>query len=327
MAYSEFGNQVDPEVIVASIGNSWANETKFMRLAPQIFIKDTRPMMGTLLSTVRNTMFQGTSGQAVGAGSTIASVGRVQSKENHPHVWRYGSLDEDDIIQEVIVKGVEGAQNANAEYAAAAQEAGSQWLEDSLINIIEGTAAALTDNQAGSGATATLANLVAGKAALADLGTSLDGGASFCKSELYWMLVALGLVAIDDNTFGVAAHNDMVKAGDIVGNFLGSVIFPTDKLGAAPGTDHYFYFVGPQAIVLRANENVQIEMARKAVNGAFGNIMNLKVGFAAGFKGVNWSAAGSDSLSDADLATSGNWALADTDSKYVRVARVHTDNN
>jgi hypothetical protein len=242
-------------------------------------------------------------------------------------VWRYGSLDEDDVIQEIIAKGVEGAGNMNAEYAESAKLAGAQWLENSIIKIIEGTGAALTSNQAGAGATATLALLLAGPAALGDQGSTLSGGARVCRSELYWMLAALGLIAATSNTFGNAAQDAMVKKGDFEGEFLGGVIFSSDKITASTGTDHYMYFIGPQSIVLRANESPDIEMARKTVKGQFGWLMNLRVSFAAGFKGVNWSAAGSDSLSDSDLATSGNWALADTDSKYVRLARVLTDNN
>ena len=328
MGQSEFANVISPEVIESSIGNSWANELALVKYAPQVFVKDSRPItQGTLVSAVRNTFFQGESGQAIGAGQDISSVGRVQSKENHPVIWRYGSIDENDVIAEIAPKDVAGAMDVNAQYAQAGTEAGAQWLEDSLVSMIEGVAGALTSNQAGSGATATLANLIEGKAALADQGLNLNGGAAIMRSELYWMLTALGAIAQASNTFSGQAADEILRTGMLPANFLGGYAFPMDKLAAAPGTDHYLYFIGAQSIVLRAYSAPELEFARKTALKQFGWVMNLKFKFAAGFKGVSWNAAGSDKLSDLDLSTSANWTLADSASKYVRIARVLTDNN
>jgi hypothetical protein len=325
MAETLLTNIIQPEVIEASIGNSWLHEMKLMRLAPMIFNLDTREIPeGSLLSVVRNSFFQGTSGQAVPAGSAISSVGRTQTKENHPVIFRYGSLDEDDSV--VKIMPATASADLNAQYANAGREAASQWLEDSVLACLEGTAAALLSNQAGSGATVTLENLAAGLAALKDMGTELNGGARFSPSNLYWKIYGLGLTAATSNTFGPAAQDEMVRRGQLVSEFMGGVYFGMDKLSAAPGTDEYFYFVGPSAISLRGSGAPSIEMERKTVLKQFGWIMNMRLHFAVGFRGVNWSAAGSDALSDVDLATSGNWALADTDSKYVKLARVLTDN-
>ncbi len=216
--------------------------------------------------------------------------------------------------------------NLNAQYAEAAREAGAHYLENSIISMIEGTGSALTSNQAGSGATVTLDLLADGLAALADEGTEIAGGASFSRSPLYWKIFKLGLFAATSNTFGNAAQDEMVRSGKMISELLGTVYFATDKLSAAPDTDDYFFFVGPGAIALRGNEAPQIEAARLTVNGQFGWIVNLKVKFACGFNGVKWVGSTSETTSDVALATAANWQLADTDSKYVKIARVLSDN-
>jgi multidrug efflux pump subunit AcrB len=155
MAETIYTNIIDPEVIEASVGNSWLNSMKFMRYAPQIFARDTRPISeGTLISQVRNTIFQGSQGQAVAADGTISSVGRVQTKASHPVLWRYGSVKEADVMAEIMPTMASGT--LNAQYAEAAREAGAHYLEDSIIAAIEGTGSAITANQVGSGATVTL---------------------------------------------------------------------------------------------------------------------------------------------------------------------------
>lgn len=324
MASTEYANIIDPEVIEASIGNSWANELSLLKYAPQVFIRDTRPIFqGSLVSQVRNTIFQGTPGQAVGPTETISTVGRVQNLESHPVIWRDGGVDEDDIASEIMPK----SGDVNAEYAEAAKTAAIQWLEDSIFAMVEGVGAALTSNQAGSGATATLALLVAGKAALADQGIAINGGASLMRSELYWKLVELGLIAATSNTFGNAAQDEMVRSGIMPSLFLGTMSLPSDKLSAAPGTDHYLYFLGPQSIVLRASMAPKIESTRKTALNQMGTIVLVQTKFALGAKGCGWAGTPSPKISDVDLQTSTNWALADSNSKYVKIARVLTDNN
>jgi len=323
MAVSTYANQIDPENIIASIGKNWLYKTKLMTSAPNIFIKDPRPTEGTQTSVVRHKFFQGSSGQVVAPGGSISSVGRVQNKEVHPIIWRDGAIDEDYKIMDIISKT--GAGSIEQDYVMACEEAAAQWVEDSFIKMIEGVGAGITSNQTGSGATVTLAGMIAAKAALGDNGLVLQGGAALMRSALYWTLVGLGAVAATSNTFGNAAQDAMVKSGSLPETVVGLTPIMSDKVAAAPTSKDYVYFIGPQSVVMRGNDLPIIRMADKTVLKEQGMVTTLRVSFGLGVKNATWGASASTEVTDADLATSGNWSGSDTDDKYIRIARFHTD--
>jgi hypothetical protein len=317
-------NVYDPEVLMGTLGKNWLYQTKMMREFPELFVVDQAPVEGTQASQVRESFFQGTSGQVTAIGGTISPVNRAQTLETHPNMWRDGAIVEDDKTLDIISK--KGGQSALATYLNASREALDQWLEDSFVATTEGVGGALTDNQFGNGAIVDLATLVAGKAKFGDQGVVLNGGVIGMRSELYYVLMGLGLVAMTANTFGAEAQNQMVRSGVLIETVLGMRPLVMDKFSEAAAGDHYVYLIGPQAILLRGGTVPQIETARNTNNRQFATTTLLRTRFGLGFRNTTWSAAASVIVSDTDLATSGNWSGSDTASKYARIGRIWTDN-
>jgi len=324
MAISQYTDQIDPQNIIAVMGKNWLYNTKLVQGAPNIFIRDVRPVEGSLTTTVRNKFFQGSSGQVVAPGAAISSVGRVQNSEIHPIIWRDGAIDEDYKIMDVISKA-SGAQSMEAEYVQACNDAASQWFEDAFIKMIEGVGAAITANQTGSGAIVTLAGMIAAKAALADNGLVLQGGATLMNSAIYWKLAGLGVVAATSNTFGNAAQDAMVQSGSLPETVVGLTPIMSDKVTAAPSSKNYVYFLGPNSVVVRGNDSADIRMADKTVIKEQGMVTTLRLAFGLGARNATWGKAASVNISDTDLSTAANWSGSDTNDKYVRIARYHTN--
>jgi hypothetical protein len=208
--------------------------------------------------------------------------------------------------------------------AQSISNASAQYLDNSAISTIKGTGAALTSNQEGDGTdVVSLDELVSAKATLGDAGVNLNGGAMAMRSEVYWKLVKLGLVAATTNTFGVSAQDAMVHAGQLPNNVLGLTPFVNDKFAALGSNKYYVYFIGAKSLVIRGNSTPIVKVAEATVNKKFSTITNFKINYGIGFDGMNCGVAAKEDVSDVELATSGNWTLGAAYSKNIPLARLH----
>lgn len=320
MSFTSYADMIDYPKIRKIIGDQWINEARVASLS----IVERNPLsnQGTYEYTLRERTFQDTSGQSLAAGDPISSSKRSQLSVKHPKCWRYGSLDEPDVIMDFEVKD---AARENASLADAIRIAGSQCVDDSTVSVIKGTSEALSGNQYGTGATTiSLDEIVSAIAKLDDRGLELNGGAMLGNSAVYWKLVKLGLVALTTNTYGVEAQNRMVVMGQLPMNLLGMTFVMSNKFAAVSSNVYYVYLVGPGALQLHGGDAPFVEGGRKTAQKEFATVTNFRVLFGLGFKGVTYGGTMSEKITDTNLETSGNWTLAAPDSNQVRLARLYT---
>ena len=318
MANPSYSDIYDPKELQALVGKSWVNETSLFKTG--IFKWDVRPLQGTQVTTIWQKRFQGRSGQTVPAGGSISPTVKVQTAGYAPIIWRYDSVVESDVNNQIEAKGLPAVK---ASMADDVKEAAMQYSEDAAIAVIKGVGAAMTGNQAGSGATVSLDGMVDGLAALDDQGYKLNGGAAAMRSAIYYKLLKLGVVAQTSNTWGIDAQNNMVKSGQIPENVLGLTPIVTNKIADLGSNKSYVYYIGKEALHLQGNTLPTFEVAKLTVNGIFGTKTNFYITFAVGAIGATWGKAASEVISDTDLETSANWTLANTAQKFVNLARVH----
>jgi hypothetical protein len=319
MAFTSYSDIHDPEVLKRLVGQEWANEARMVR-ATGIVDRDTRPVKSTTVQEIRQTLFQDTSGQVVAAGGSIASQKETQTISKHPVCWRYNSAEQPDVIEEIKEKDI---PMENASMADGIRKASMQYLDNSIVEVIKATGGALTSNQSDQSASVvTLQALLKGKEVLTENGLSLDGGAMAMRSEVYWKLAALGLVAATSNTYGNNLQDQMVREGAMPTNILGLTPILSDKFTSLGSNQYYVYFIGQTSLRIGGDAVPAIEVAKQTVNKKFGTVTNFKINYAIGFKGVTYGGTASERISDTDLGTSGNWTLSAANSNDVLLSRV-----
>lgn len=319
MAFTSYSDIYDPIKISAIVGDSWIYDSAIMR--SNIAKRDARPNAGSLTYTIRDRKFQDVSGQNLKAGGTISTIGTSQTKVTHPIIWKYSGAEEPDVTEDIREKD---APSINADMASSIKTAAMQFLDTSIVSCIEGTAAALTGNQTGNGSIVTLDGLVTAKGVLGERGLQLDGGAMAMRSDMYWKLVSLGVVAATSNTFGNANQNMMVLDGRLPVNVLGLTPIVTDKIVDIGSNDDYIYFIGAGAMTLKGSDAPKVETAKQTATKKMGTITLFNVSYGIGFDGMTWGVAAKEDVSDTELATSGSWSLSYTSSNQVLLARFHT---
>ena len=318
MGYTRYVDIYDPEMIMKLIGQKWQYDAKVVQFGSVRV--DSLPLQGTQLTEIRQTRFQGRSGQALNAGDPISAVGHVQTTSKHPILWRYDRSLEPDVTTEIEEKNV---PKINADLSTDIQNAASQYVDDSFVSTIKGTGAALSDNQYGTGSTTiSLDELAIAQGKLGDQANKLAGGIVFGNSAVYTKLYRLGLVAATSNTFGNAAQDQMVKAGMLPSQVLGMTYVMNDKFAAVSANKYYLYMIAPQSMVMRGSGSPLIEAHRVIDTPATSTYFSVK--FSAGFDGVSWGGTASEKVSDSDLETSGNWTLSASYSKYIKLVRFYT---
>ncbi len=320
MAFTSYADIYDPENILQLVGNDWINEARIA--GSPIVVRDMRPTKGTRTSEIRQTLFQDTTGQAIAAGGTIASQKETQNIKYHPVVWRYQAADQPDVINEITVNDV---PKINADMAGEIRKAAAQYVDNSAVEVIKSTGAALTANQFGTGlVTLSLTELVNTKAKLLDNGELLTGGAIVMRNEPFYKLVKLGLVAATSNTFGNAHQDQMVSDGKLPNTVLGMSPYVTDKFASLGSDKYYIYLIGTGALRIRGNDTPEVEVAKDVANKRKATITLISVSYGIGFDGMNWGGAGSEQVTDTSLGTSGNWSLGAGNAKHVPICRLHT---
>ena len=320
MAYTTYADILDPEVLMATIGENWLYGANLINSG--IIGVDSLPLKGTLTSEIRQKVLQNRTGQALNPGDTISGAKREQEKASMPVLWRYDRIEEPDPIEEIIDTEI---PQINADFAGEIQRASIQYVDDSFVKIIEGIGAALTANQYdGSGSEISLAAIAATKTKVGDKVRNLDGGAMVVSSAKYWKLVSLGLVAATSNTFGNMAQDMMVREGTLPVTVVGFTPVVTDKLAAAPASDYYTYLVGRNQVVARGGVRPIIKI--NEIDGKFSTEIKFYVRYGLGCSGMKWGASASAKVTDTDLSTSTNWSLAtNCNSNDVTIFRMRTD--
>jgi hypothetical protein len=321
MAQPAFSNIYDPIQVSSLVGDRWLKEAKIVTSG--IAELDGRPIPeGTLVYSLKERILQDRSGQAVAAGGTISTAVPIQTKTQHPRVWRYDSITEDDVLMDIEAKGI--AADEYAGLANSISKAALQYLDDSMVSVIEGSAAALTTNNTGNGAVISLDGIITAMAARGERGMNFMGGGMAMHSALYWKLASLGVVASTSNTFGNAVQDKIVQTGALPMQVVGMTPIVSDKFALFNTHDYYLYLISLGALALRASGAPTIESSRLTASRQFGTVTNFKIGFGIGFKGLTYVGAGSEMISDTDLETSANWNLSYTAQNAVGLGRFWT---
>jgi len=299
--YSDIYN---PEMLQKIVGEQWLNDPMVVRSG--IVSRSAKPLQGTLTTDIRRKTFQDSSGQAVAAGDTISSNNRQEEGANSPVIWRYNSLTEPDVTEEISPKDILAE---NASLAAEIQKAASSYVDDSVISMCEGVNAGIgAANQYDYSATGTIA-LVAINTTMAlalDKKDQLKGGGMVMHSKVYFDALALGLVAATSNTFGNKAQDEMVRRGELPETILGFTPIVTDKL-ALDGSDYRTFLVGQGALMLKGTEAPNIEVQRK--QNAKATITLFDVSYGLGVDAMKWTVSGKENVTDTELLTASSWTL------------------
>jgi hypothetical protein len=318
MATPSYSDKVDPEMIEKIIGQNWEFNTRLFNLG--ILKRDPRPLQGTQVTNIRSTRFQAYDGQNVAIGDPVSSVVETQTTSVHPIIWKYRATTLSDIAAEIEVKD---AETINVGLAGEIQKASAQDQEDSIIATIKGVGAALTANQSGATTTTiTLATLLDGKAALEDMGESLNGGIALMRSEPYYFAAKLGLVASTSNTMGPVHQTTTVNDGSLPSELFGMTPIISNKLASLGSDGYYIYYIGREAINIQGSGAPNVKSADLTSNRIWGSNVLSNISFGIGFYGTSFGASASETISDTALATSTNWSLSDSYAKYVKIARV-----
>ena len=321
MAFTSYSDIYDPEVLKTLIGEKWLNEIKVMPTG--IVKRAALPGQGSLTTNIRQKIFQGTSRQAIAGGDEISSQAKEQNAVNAPILWGYNAVEIPDAIAEIAVSQI---PSENADMASSIQIAAMQYVDDSVIAAIEGASGALTDNNiADTGATITVANLVALKQKSGDKLSSLDSGAFVCHNVVYYDLLAAGAVAATANTFGIQLQEGMVRDGVLPTNIMGLTPIVTDKVTSTTGTaDYRSYMIGAGVLELQGGGAPQIEVSR--LPKSFSTFTKFKIKYGIGVFGVTWGVSGKEDVTDTELIDASNWTLStNTNSNDVAIYRIITD--
>lgn len=318
MAATSYADIYDPEELKLLIGEKWANDSKVAQSG--IVEMSSAPLQGSLQTNIRQKRFQGNSGQALLAGAAITVSNKEQESVNSPVIWRYDGAEDPDAIIDIQVKDI---PQINADMAGEIKEASMEYFDDSAIAITEGVSANLTSHQFdGSASIITLDSIIDTKALTGDRNSSIDNGGIVLPSKVYWDAVSAGLVAFTANTYGVELQNEMARTGQLPSTILGLTPIVTDKL--TKPTNYYTYLVGNGAIKAQGNSAPKVEVQRKQYAKSTITLFDLRYGM--GVRGMNWTLAGKENVTDAELATNTSWAIASTvqNDNIVPIYRLET---
>jgi hypothetical protein len=319
MAFPTYSSIHDPEVLTRLVGQDWLNMATVVRLTG-IVKRDPAPTESTTVQEIRQQLFQDTTAQSIAAGGTISTQALSQTIAKHPVLWKYQGAEISDVIRDIMAKNL---PTQNASIAEEIREAAMQYVDNSVINAIKGTGAALTSNQTDQSASViSLSSLTNGLAALNEAGTRLQGGAMLMRNEVYFKLLALGVVSQSTNTYSNEQQDAMVRSGRIPENVMGLTPFVSDKFAALGSDNYYIYYVGPNAIRLGGDGSLKIETGRQTAAKQMGEVILFNLKYNVGFDGVTWGGTVNEQITDTNLATAANWTLAAKNSQNVQLVRV-----
>ncbi len=313
-------NVVELKVLRELVGTDWIKESVLYKSGAVAYTGKPLPT-GTFSVAVRNQMFEDDEdGQAIGIGSSLSKKDRKQVEISHPIVRRgnVGLLDE--VQGEIQAGGPEDVASMANEIRIAA----ATYMDTALLRAVEGIGAAITTNQSGNGATIDLPGMNTAKYIRGDKSSGFQNGFWLVNSGIMQKLVSLGLVAPTSNTWGMGNQDQIVLTG-MANTLLGMSFIVTDKLSAnaSDATDDNVFLLEKGAIQVTGSLNPIIKFSD--VEDGFAQKIKFRIGFSAGVRNVRWAGAQQDIYTNAELATSSNWALGALSAKNVPLALYVTD--
>lgn len=312
-------NVVDIPTLIGLFGTDWPNQAVAMKSGAVML--DTRPIPNTSqVINVRNQIFETEEdGQAIGIDGELNFKEQIQTSIYAPVVVRADAANIYTLQGEIQAGGpIDEAAIAEQMRAKAAI-----MIDTAVVRAIEGIGAAITGNAYGDGSTITLDLLNSARWNRGDFGNAFQDGIILWRSEMMAKAMSLGLVAATSNTWGADAQNQIALRGTVP-TVQGLYPFVSNKL-ALSGADQLAYLIEKNSVLLRANLEPVVEIA--PIEKGFGHRVKFYIRMAIGFRGVGWSGAVSDIVTNDDLAASGNWALKAAQTKHVPIVRWLTDND
>jgi len=315
-----YSDVVVDNVIGQIIGTRYVNEAKL--IAAGLVENQGVVTQGTADEWIRETLFQGSSsGQVVSVGSEFSLKGRSQEKYQVPKFWRGDAVAIDPIFDEISSKA---ARDMETQIGEAVSKAAGQNLNAAMIAILNGFGAWAKANSenyvADKSSQISFPSLQEAKATRGDQGM-FDSGVIAARSPEIHKLYATAQVAATSNTAGAQAQDSVISTGNYVnGTVLGMTLLMDDAI--ALDSDDSLPFV---YLMDRGAFGAKFAPQPKVITGIkdarmLGEVTQYYFSAAAGIKGMSYSGTINDKVSNTDLATGTNWALAATDAKFVPVA-------
>lgn len=302
---AQYANIIDVAKIAELVGTSYANDAKLV--ASGIVAYEGTIGQGTNYEWIREKLFEGdTSGQVLGVGTELTLKARVQTKYAAPVVTRGDAAEFDAIEEEISDAVVKGIKTRVAE---AVRMKSAQMIDDVYINILNGIALKqenATENYLDTvAAQITPALIQQAKSKREDKGM-FQNGVMVAKSLVIHKLLALGGVAFTSNTVGIKFQDEWMSNGTI-GNVLGMGYVMDDKVGATSDTDYFVYLLERGALAAKSFGQPVVYPFTKIARRAAEELL-FYVKAAGTVRGMSYGGGLSDKISNADLATLGNWS-------------------
>lgn len=312
---TRYADIIDPQVISNLIPGDWLNSIALVKSG--LVRVDSGVIASTQSDFVREDVFNTEEdGQAIGVGGSISIKSKSQAKYSIPVVARADGASFDDIAEEITPDVKMSTQNNLTEAILKKSES---MVDGVLVNTIMGCGlklAALAKNYKDAGSSAlSLALIQEAKAQRGDQGLFM-GGFIAMKGLVYFKLGALGCVTAP--TVGLAKQDQIVQMGTI-GSILGMTPVMSDRIADFSDTDVPLYLLENQALILKGGVAPAVDPILRSEN-SFQDIVKFMLRCGATVSGMGWTASKADVVTNADLATVGNWAQAAYASKNVKMA-------
>jgi len=292
------------------IGVSYANDAKLMQ-TPLVEMGAPGDLTGVSIYWATRKIFQDSqAGQAIGISTNLDADTKVFSDYKMPIIQRGRAVNLDQIQNDIL-----GRNDSDADLVQAISEASAQYLNYSMVKHANGVGLFLENE--GTNINDTGATVLA----FGDIADTMAKRGEYgnrskiimTHSAVYWHYVSLGFVTYANATIDEAKRADIVTRGDI-GTIVGAFFYTDDNI-VTNGSDYYALICEPNSLMVRLNTTPYIKMVSST--DTIGEKVQFYNRFALKFKNIAWTASDSDIITDTDLATLGNYELAESDVKYV----------
>lgn len=316
--------QVFSDVVVDNeigrvIATRYLNEAKFV--ASGIVENQGIVAQGTAYEWIRETLFQNSGdGQVISIGSEFSLNKKSQAKYQIPKVWRGDAGLVDLIFEDIKSKApadqetelanaisLASAQNTDGVIAAVINGFG-KWAKANNTNYVDDKS-----NQV------SFAKFQAAKAKRGDEGM-FNNGIIVARSAEIHKLFATAQVAATANTAGAQAQDSVISTGNYVnGTVLGMTMLMSDKVALDSADSKPFIYLMERNSIGAKFSGAPVVRGPIYDVRYFGEVLQYGVSVAAGIKGMSYGGTITDGITNTQLATAGNWALAASDAKFVPV--------
>ena len=327
MAFTDPNNLFDPELLTEYAG---AEYFEGIRVARSGILADIN-IPGLDISSSVITMPQW---EIIGAGQTLAPGADITLRdlndhvERHPVVRRYNGVLNLDLAK-IIAKADPDVEASRQISTSVARDLNRSAIAALQAGVVANSGNVVADTGAAPGVT----DITALEAIFGDILEPTMGngtGILLMRSAPYNGYKELGLVA--DPTVGDKLQDEIVEGTKFVGfrgTLLGHMILVDDEVFRAGLTskttgDALTYLVGVGALKSAIQRQLNVEQGRNRLKKA--NEITWDVHRSFGLRGLDYTASVlKQGPEDADLRTSGNWALVAEDNKLVPAASIQTN--